>query len=122
MQDVILIDVPEGAGDFDVHLWSATDVAGERKTFLFYKDDTPAIDLPPGSWTIVEQTEEGAAKIMPKINDEDESYGWEHFMSDEEFEKHDRVDALPTALASLHSWIRSQGKEPKTSIILKKEI
>jgi hypothetical protein len=26
------------------------------------------------------------------------------------------------ALTALHSWIRSQGKEPKTSIILKKEI
>jgi hypothetical protein len=42
-------------------------------------------------------------------------------MSDEEFEKHDRVDALPTALASLHSWIRSQGKEPDEVVIVKKK-
>jgi hypothetical protein len=123
MQDVILIDVPEDATDIKTHI-----LDGITKIVFSSSIQDPLrcggdmLRLPPGSWTIVEQTEEGAAKIMPKINDEDESYGWEHFMSDEEFEKHDRVDALPTALASLHSWIRSQGKEPKTSIILKKEI
>jgi hypothetical protein len=121
MGNLLIVDVPEGADLSKLHI-----VVSNGDHDLLLKNDHGTNDylatLPPGSWTIVEQTEEGAAKIMPKINDEDESYGWEHFMSDEEFEKHDRVDALPTALASLHSWIRSQGKEPKTSIILKKEI
>jgi hypothetical protein len=112
MQDVILIDVPEGAKDFEI---------GSDGTMYYQLHGWRFISIPPGSWTIVEQTEEGAAKIMPKINDEDESYGWEHFMSDEEFEKHDRVDALPTALASLHSLIRSMGKEPETTLIVKKK-
>jgi hypothetical protein len=102
MQDVILIDVPEGASEFAI-IHNGTRVAHFRPTYKRY-------DLPPGSWTIVEQTEEGAAKIIERW-DSGKFTDYERFLA--------RVD---TALASLHSWIRSQGKEPKTSIILKKEI
>jgi hypothetical protein len=102
MQDVILIDVPEGASEFAI-IHNGTRVAHFRPTYKRY-------DLPPGSWTIVEQTEEGAAEIIERW-DSGKFTDYERFLA--------RVD---TALASLHSWIRSQGKEPKTSIILKKEI
>jgi hypothetical protein len=104
MQDVILIDVPEGASEFAI-IHNGTRVAHFRPTYKRY-------DLPPGSWTIVEQTEEGAAKIMGKFMNGEGSYYY-FYPGSERFAH---------AITALHSLIRSQGKEPKTSIILKKEI
>jgi hypothetical protein len=113
MQDVILIDVPEDATDIKTHI-----LDGITKIVFSSSIQDPLrcggdmLRLPPGSWTIVEQTEEGAAKIMPSKPHEDQLF-YTHDNTPETFE---------TAIDALHSWIRSQGKEPKTSIILKKEI
>jgi hypothetical protein len=73
--------------------------------------------LPPGSWTIVEQTEEGAAKIVEKRGDY-----WKDYLDESDLgtSDYDGVHAT-TALASLHSWIRSQGKEPDEVVIVKKK-
>jgi hypothetical protein len=110
MQDVILIDVPEG----DIVSYGLGIAAMHSGLmYVVFEHSVGLIErkyLPPGSWTIVEQTEEEAAKIVERW-DSGKFTDYERFLA--------RVD---TALASLHSWIRSQGKEPKTSIILKKEI
>jgi hypothetical protein len=124
MQDVILIDVPEGASNIYIeHIKHDPDYV--RLTYTHSGEEWEE-DLPntPGSWTIVEQTEEGAAKIMDIIDFKTVSGKPLYY----NYESNDRdfrgivESAFDTALVSLHSWIRSQGKEPKTSIILKKEI
>jgi hypothetical protein len=112
MQDVILIDVPEG----DIVSYGLGIAAMHSGLmYVVFEHSVGLIErkyLPPGSWTIVEQTEEGAAKILPGQYDY-KTLKWLNYITYEQ---------CNTALASLHSWIRSQGKEPKTSIILKKEI
>jgi hypothetical protein len=114
MQDVILIDVPEDATDIKTHI-----LDGITKIVFSSSIQDPLrcggdmLRLPPGSWTIVEQTEEGAAKIVEK--DEDgyyKNYNWKSWHSD---------SVCGTALESLHSWIRSQGKEPDEVVIVKKK-
>jgi hypothetical protein len=118
MQDVILIDVPEG----DIVSYGLGIAAMHSGLmYVVFEHSVGLIErkyLPPGSWTIVEQTEEWAAKIVEKRGDY-----WKDYLDESDLgtSDYDGVHAT-TALASLHSWIRSQGKEPKTSIILKKEI
>jgi hypothetical protein len=111
MQDVILIDVPEGADLSKLHI-----VVSNGDHDLLLKNDHSTNDylatLPPGSWTIVEQTEEGAAKIV-------ESFGQTKlWWVDYEYPE----SRMWSALESLHSWIRSMGKEPETTVIVKKEM
>jgi hypothetical protein len=115
MDNLLIVDVPEGA--YNPWMMECHAYEGQSKLGYYVKGKSfdgmawsESIELPPGSWTIVEQTEEGAAKIVERW-DSGKFTDYERFLA--------RVD---TALASLHSWIRSQGKEPKTSIILKKEI
>jgi hypothetical protein len=109
MQDVILIDVPEGAGGFEI---SVQDDGIPSLTY-WYKDNLdPTVKcLPPGSWTIVEQTEEGAEKIMGKFMNGEGSYYY-FYPGSERFAH---------AITALHSWIRSQGKEPDEVVIVKKK-
>jgi hypothetical protein len=111
MDNLLIVDVPEGAKDFEV---------GDRMTLYYQLHGWQFISIPPGNWTIVEQTEEEAAKIVKKY------HTLERYADYSKYEDHDmcamHLPTVDTALASLHSWIRSQGKEPKTSIILKKEI
>jgi len=54
--------------------------------------------------------DEEKAKMVVEPIDKNyiEGYGWEHYMSDEEFERHDFVDALPSALLSFNSLLRSK--------------
>jgi hypothetical protein len=118
MQDVILIDVPEDATDIKTHI-----LDGITKIVFSSSIQDPLrcggdmLRLPPGSWTIVEQTEEGAAKIVEKRGDY-----WKDYLDESDLgtSDYDGVHAT-TALASLHSWIRSQGKEPDEVVIVKKK-
>jgi hypothetical protein len=114
MDNLLIVDVPEGASKTEMYI---SEVKPIRTLDILcglnpWNMEHKSISLPPGSWTIVEQTEEGAAKIMPSKPHEDQLF-YTHDNTPETFE---------TAIDALHSWIRSQGKEPKTSIILKKEI
>jgi hypothetical protein len=117
MDNLLIVDVPEGA--YNPWMMECHAYEGQSKLGYYVKGKSfdgmawsESIELPPGSWTIVEQTEEGAAKIMPSKPHEDQLF-YTHDNTPETFE---------TAIDALHSWIRSMGKEPKTSIILKKEI
>lgn len=60
-------------------------------------------------------TEEQAKGIVV-LNGE----GFEHYMSDEEFATKDYVYALPTALESFHSLLKSHELKPENCLILKK--
>jgi hypothetical protein len=120
MQDVILIDVPEDATDIKTHI-----LDGITKIVFSSSIQDPLrcggdmLRLPPGSWTIVEQTEEGAAKIVKKY------HTLERYADYSKYEDHDmcamHLPTVDTALESLHSWIRSQGKEPDEVVIVKKK-
>lgn len=105
-------DLPEGAERFFIHLgrlW--TDETYHRN---FMKQ------LPKGNWSVVgwsdEITEADWMNIVEKNGE-----GYEHYMTDEEYDSSDSVSALSTAKESGHNLLKSKGIE-KRVLILKNEV
>jgi hypothetical protein len=116
MDNLLIVDVPEG-----VHEYVLQQLPEHGLSWLHFLNERGGDvarpeELHGNYWELVGRgdqiTEEGAAKILGKFMNGEGSYYY-FYPGSERFAH---------AIASLHSWIRSQGKEPKTSIILKKEI
>jgi hypothetical protein len=84
----------------------------------FYCGEEEPIEV-PGSWSFIGTS--GSEEDCAKVVEYDElSEGYEHYMSDEEARRHDRIDLLPTAHASFRSLLKSKGLDPsKRYAILK---
>lgn len=77
------------------------------------------IKLSPGTWSILgsstaEKCTEEEAKGIVERNGE----GWEHYMTDEQADSKDYIYALPSALESLHSFIRSHSMKPENTVVV----
>jgi hypothetical protein len=120
MDNLLIVDVPEGASKTEMYI---SEVKPIRTLDILcglnpWNMEHKSISLPPGNWTIVEQTEKGAAKIVKRQRGGGKYYNYE--IEGTSLGKYGCYH-LNTAIESLHSWIRSQGKEPDEVVIIKKK-
>lgn len=107
--DLLIVDVPTSATGFDI--------LPDRLSFDYMEDDIRMPDyipIPEGyKYTVLgkvsELTEEQCDLIVPKIDIDDPTCGFERFMTDDEFARHDRVEACSTATESFHSLLKANG-------------
>lgn len=107
----LLVEVPEDSLTVD---WNITG------KWIYLSPLSFRIEIPPGQYSIVgiakDLTEEQWKGIVEQYGD-----GYEHYMSDDQYEKSDRIDLLATATLSGLSLLSSNGFEKDTCLILRKE-
>ena len=90
---------------------------------LSFYGDADAIDLPPGNYSIIglagDVPEEKAKELMPIISGWSKVLFYNYTASCSDYR--DIIDAaFEDAKPSLHSWVRSEGFEVETCLILEK--
>lgn len=116
--DIVMVEVKSDAKIFGI-------VPSLPKDYLFFDDNfghdgTCEIQLPAIGYTIVglsSKLSEDEWRGIVETNSE----GFEHYMTDEEYDRSDHVYPLPTATESGLSLLKSKNLSPDTTLILKKQ-